>query len=96
MSQFNFTIQHVDGNANRVADYLSCYYKTDGPEDVHPAHEFMSADAWLNPDGELLPIQHYVELHTVTLRCSCHLADKPEKRLIKSNQMNRDVIETVP
>jgi len=56
----------------------------------------MSADAWLNPDGELLPIQHYVEIHTATLRCSCCLADKPEQRLIKSNQMNRDVIETVP
>src|SRR6266481_2396315 len=62
ISQFNFTIQHVDGMSNRVVDCLSCYYESDYPDDKHPDHEFMSADARLDPDAELLPVQRYVEL----------------------------------
>ncbi len=65
ISQFNFTIQHVDGKTNRIANCLSHYYKTDGPEDVHPAHEFVSADAWLDPDGQLLACYPF----SITLSC---------------------------
>ena len=54
---FNFTIQHVDGTDNHVADCLSCYYEADGPEDHHPDHDFVSANTKLDPDGELLPVQ---------------------------------------
>ena len=39
---------------NRVADYLSRYYESDGPDDHHPDHNFGSADMKLNPDGELI------------------------------------------
>ena len=55
LSRFNFTIQYVDGDTNRVADCLSRYYKNDGPDDYHPDHDFVSADAKLDPDGELIP-----------------------------------------
>ena len=68
LSHFNFTVQHVDGTTNRVVDCLSCYYETDGPEDKHLGHEFVSADAQLNPDGELLPVQRYIKVHAAAAR----------------------------
>ena len=57
ISHFNFTIQNVDSTSNWVADCLSCYYESDYPDDEHPDHEFVSADAKLDPDAELLPVQ---------------------------------------
>ena len=68
ISHFNFTIQHVDGMTNRVADCLSHYYKTDWPDETHVAHEFVFADAKLNPEAELLPVQQYVEIHSTATR----------------------------
>ncbi len=68
ISRFNFTIQHVDGTSNRVADCLSRYYESDYLDDEHPDHEFMSADAKLDPDAELLPVQQYIELRSVVTR----------------------------
>ena len=64
----------MDGVTNRVADCLSHYYKMDGPGDQHPDHEFMSGDMQLDPDGDLLPIQWYHELHTAVARQSHRLA----------------------
>src|SRR6266481_4257487 len=60
LSCLNFIVKHVAGPTNWVADCLSCYYETDGPDDQHPACEFVSADAWLDPDMETLPVQWYV------------------------------------
>jgi len=59
LSHFNFTIQHVYGDTNQVADCLSHYYENDGPDDHHLDHDFVSADTKLNPDGELVPVQRY-------------------------------------
>ena len=50
---------------NRVADCLSWYYENDGPDDHHPDHDFVLADAKLDPDGELIPIKRYAEMRTV-------------------------------
>ena len=88
LSHFNFTIQHVDGTTNRVADCLSHYYEMNGPGDKHPDHEFVSTDAWLNPDGELLPVSRYVEVCAATARRSRCLAKKLEQRVLESDQMN--------
>ena len=68
ISQFDFTIHHVEGIMNRMADCLSCYYETDGPANTPADHEFVSADVRLDPDGELLPIKQYIELCTAELR----------------------------
>ena len=46
----------MDGDTNCVADCLSQYYENDGPDDHHPDHNFVSADAKLDPDGELIPV----------------------------------------
>ena len=90
ISRFNFTIQHVDGTDNRVADCLSRYYEADGQEDHHPDHDFVSADAKLNPNGELLPIQCYVKLRSAAARWSCHLAEQTEQRVLNSVQLNAE------
>ena len=33
LSRFNYTIMHIDGVDNKVADCLSCYYDNDTSED---------------------------------------------------------------
>ena len=78
----------MDGTNNRVADCLSHYYEADGPEDHHPDHDFMSADTKLNPDGELLPVQRYVELRSAAARRSHCLAEHTEQRVLDSVQLN--------
>ena len=47
----------MDGTSNQVADCLSRYYELDYPDDEHPDHKFVSADAKLDPDAKLLPVQ---------------------------------------
>ena len=88
ISYFNFTIQHVDGTDNQVADCLSHYYEADGPEDHHPDHNFISADVKLDPNGELLPIQCYIELCSAVDRWSRHLAEQTDQRVLDSDQLN--------
>ena len=64
---------------NRVADCLSWDYESDGPDDHHLDHDFVSADTKLNPDRELIPVQQYAEMHTTVTRWSTHLAEKAEQ-----------------
>ena len=78
----------MDGTTNWVVDCLSRYYETDGLEDKHPGHEFMSTDAWLDLDGELLPVRRYIEVHAAAARRSHHLAEKLEQCMLESDQMN--------
>ncbi len=82
----------MDGVTNRVVDCLSCYYETDGPDDNHQEHEFVSADSRLDMDGELLPIQWYVELCTAAARRSRRLAERVEQRVLDSDVMNDNAV----
>ena len=75
---------------NRVADCLSRYYEADGPEDHHPDQDFVPADAKLNPDGELLPVQCYVKLRLAAARRSCRLAEQMEQHVLDSIQLNTE------
>ena len=50
LSRFYETI-HVNGEKNRVADALSCYYEYDTVKDKHPDKEFIKADEILDPNG---------------------------------------------
>ena len=59
-----------------MADCLSWYYENDGPDDYHPDHDFVSADAKLDPDGELIPVKWYAEMCTAATRRSIRLAEK--------------------
>ena len=76
---YDITIQHVDGDTNRVADCLSRYYENDSPDDFHLDHDFMSANAKLDPDGELIPLQQYADMCTAATRWSTCLAEKAEQ-----------------
>src|SRR6266481_5727187 len=93
LSRFNFTVKHVAGPTNRVADCLSRYYETDGPDEQHPAHEFVSVDAQLDPDGETLPAQRYVELRSAAARQSRRLAERVKQRIVDSEQMNERALD---
>ena len=78
----------MDGTDNQVADCLSRYYEANGPEDHHPDHDFVSADAKLDPDGELLPVQRYIKLRLAAARWSRHLVEQTEQRVLDSVQLN--------
>ena len=75
LSHFNYTIMHVDGVDDKVADCLSCYYENDMSEDNHSENTYVNADMRLDPDGELLPTDHYMELCAAATRRSKQLAE---------------------
>jgi hypothetical protein len=96
LSRFNFTIMHVDGVDNKVANCLSRYYKNDTGNESHPEHIYVNADARLDPDGELLPTDRYMELKTATMRRSSRLAEKKEARIVESEEMNDSAQRALP
>ena len=61
---------HIDGVDNKVVNCLSCYYQNDTSEDNHSENTYVNADISLDPDGELLPTDHYTELHAAVTRWS--------------------------
>ena len=88
LSHFNYDTIHVDGERNRVADALSCYYEYDTAGDKHPNKEFVKADEVLNPKGELLPVERFVEIRTNAIRKSHRLRDKPSDAVAESIAIN--------
>ena len=48
----------------------------------------MSADVKLDPDGELLPVQRYIELRSAAARRSRRLAEHTEQHVLDSIQLN--------
>ena len=53
---------HIDGVDNKVAHCLSYYYENDTSDDNHLENTCVNMDIRLDPDGELLPTDHYTEL----------------------------------
>jgi hypothetical protein len=78
---------HVPGKLNKVADLLSRYYSDDTSEDKHPPHAFVNADARLDPDGETLPVERFVELRTTALRKSTHLRERVEQQTEEASRL---------
>ena len=74
LSCFNYTIMHINGINNKVADCLSHYYENDTSEDNHSENTYVNTDIRLDPDGKLLPTDYYTELHAAVTRRSKHLA----------------------
>ena len=65
---FNYNTIHVDGTQNQVADSLSCCYEYDTIEDEYPNSEFVKADEILDPDGDLAPVQQFIEIRNQAIR----------------------------
>ena len=62
MARFNYTLQHIPGKDNKVADCLSCYYENNNVDDFHLMQDYVNADVRLNLDWEDLKISHIIEL----------------------------------
>ena len=50
----------------------------------------MSTDVKLDPDGELLPVQHYIELCSAAARRSHSLAEQMEQCVLDGVQLNTE------
>ena len=87
---------HVDGVDNKVADCLSHYYENDMSEDNHSENTYVNANIRLDPEGELLPTDHYMELHAAVTRWSKRLAERQESRHIKAEILNADDKQSPP
>ena len=79
---------HVDNVDNKVADCLSHYYENDMSDDTHSENTYVNADIWLDPDGELLPTNRYMELCAAAIRQSKHLAERQESCHIEAKILN--------
>ena len=79
---------HVNGVDNKVTDCLSCYYENDTSDDNHSENTYVNADIRLDPDGELLPTDHYAELRAGVTRWSKHLSKREESHHIKAEILN--------
>jgi hypothetical protein len=62
MSRFDFDITYIKGELNKVADCLSRCYENDTDTDVHEPHDYVHADARIDPTGEDLPAPHFHEI----------------------------------
>ena len=87
---------HIDGVDNKVADCLSCYYENDTSEDNHLENTYVNADIRLDPDGELLPTDHYTELHAAATRQSKQLAERQESCHIEAEILNAGDKQSLP
>ena len=96
LSCFNFTIMHVDGVHNKVADCLSCYYENDMSDDTHLDNTYVNTDIQLDPDGKLLSTDCYMELHATATRQSKCLAERQESHHIKAEILNDSDKELPP
>ena len=88
LSHFNYTIMHIDGVDNKVVDCLSHYYENNMSDDTHLDNTYVNTGIWLDPDGELLPTDHYMEVHAAVTRQSKCLAKRQESHHIKAEILN--------
>ena len=88
LSCFNYDTIHVDGEKNQVTDALSRYYKYNTIVDKYPNKQFVKADEVLDPNGELLPVERFMEIQNNVTRQSCRLQDKPSNAVAESVAIN--------
>jgi hypothetical protein len=94
MSRFDFDITYIKGELNKVADCLSRYYENDTDADVHEPHDYVRADARIDPTGEDLPAPRFHEitekvieiraLREGEMRRSKRLQERREERVIEA------------
>ena len=74
---------------------MSCYYEYDTIEDEYSNSEFIKVDEILDPDGDLAPIQRFVEIQNQAIRRSQRLQERtPTARL--EIQMLNETFNNIP
>jgi hypothetical protein len=101
MSQFNVKIIYTKGSENRVADCLSHYYeKEEGDSTSDEEIDWANADVHLDPEGNDLPHDRWLELRAVTIegepspQKSKRLAEKRETQVLEAQEM-ASVVERI-
>ena len=79
----------------QVADSLLHYYKYNTIEDEHPNSEFIKADELLDPDGDLAPVQLFVEIWNNVIRRLQRLQEKIPAAWLESQMLN-ETFNNVP
>ena len=90
LSRFDYDTLHVKGVDNKVADCLSHYYENDLPKEDHPEHIYVNTDVRLDPTGDLLPTDRFVELHSAASHRSKQLQEQTEERVLESEALQVD------
>ena len=68
LSRFDYDIQFIPGEMNKVADCLSRYYENDEWDEKHSIDQYVNADVRLDPEGEDLPQDRLLELNSMRVR----------------------------
>ena len=77
------------------------YYESDAADEIHDVNEYVCADAWIDPEGEDLPLEHHHEvvermieiraMQEVELRGSCRLLECNEEQNIEAEDMAKNM-----
>lgn len=86
LSRFTFTVTHVPGEKNKVADCLSRYYENDRTDEVHDSHHYSNADVRLDPNYEDLTDLRLKEIQSVSIRAK-RLHEREEIRVEEADQL---------
>ena len=93
LSRFKFTVKHVPGELNKVADCLSRYYENDLSDEMHASHHYVSADVRLDPNHEDLTELRLTELRTPQVMAR-RLRDHNEDRVAEADRLAQAVVST--
>jgi hypothetical protein len=93
LSRFKFTVKHVPGELNKVADCLSRYYENDLSDEMHASHHYVSADVRLDPNHEDLTELRLTELRTPQVMAR-RLRDRNEDRVAEADRLAQAVVST--
>jgi hypothetical protein len=90
MERFDYTIEYIEGEENKVADCLSCYYQSDKDGDVVAPQDFVNADMHLDPEGDDLPNGRMAEFCVIREAVEPRVVEAQELANVKGSDDRRD------